>query len=375
MEIYVQSRGCDRDKDYRWVRVLPDNSIQAQLPPLSTETISLIHNESPSIVIDRLPDNRLLLLLTGIDTGDRFDFLDRPIRIDLVWVGEDTEDNERGLRYIAIRALNAEKLALLTQKIDAAVTLLKDPESIKIKDEYLPEIAEIAAEKLTSRQDFATRFKLEENAIANFLNGEPIHYKKFITICNALELSDRRIAVIHQPVFDNSEIEVQADALEYGFQVSRPDLLQLVEIPDSESFSNNPPETTPKIGKNIPSSRDRLAAELQQYSLPSQQHALVVVTGFQPRETLEQARVWRSLSKLIEIEGDVWENVSIRPEEEWEDYWKILLQLPFSLFKIVIEILQKAWDNAFDRAKSSDDRDPPSDASDRKNDNQPTGRP
>ncbi|MBP0017892.1 MAG: hypothetical protein J7647_10080 [Cyanobacteria bacterium SBLK] len=374
MEIYVQSRGRDRDKDYRWVRVLPDNSVQAQLPPLSTETIALIHNESPSIVIDRLQDNRLLLLLTKIQTSDRVDFLARPIRIDLVWVGENTEEHERSLRYLAARALNTNKLGLLAREISAAVTLLKDPESIKIKNEYLDEIKALWEIKITDRQDFTIKFQLDTDVISRFLNGQPIHYKKFVTICNALELGDRKIEEIHQPLFDDLEIEVRGDALEYGFQVSHSNLIQLLEVPDSKSFSNIPPNTTPKIGKNIPPLCYGLAEELQKYSLPSQQGALIVVTGFKQRETLEQAKIWRSLSKLIETEGDVWENVSVLPEGEWENYWKTVVQMPFSLFKLVMESIQKALSNVADRAKLSGDRETLSDSSDRQNDNNSTGR-
>jgi hypothetical protein len=373
MAIYVQSRGSDRDKDYRWIQVLPNNSVQAKIPPLSKETILLLHHESPSLVIERLQGNRLLLLLTRIETDDRVDFLARPIRIDLAWVMEDTEENARSFRYLTTRALNADQSSLLAREIGAAVTLLKDPELIKIKNEYLNEIQAVGEEKFTNEQDFAAQFKLDVDEISDFLNGEPIHYKKFVAICKALAFNETRIEEIHQPVFDDRETEVRTDALEYGFQVSRPNLLKLLEVPNSESFSNNPPDTTKKIGKNIPLLRNELAEELQQHSLPSQQGALVIVTGFQQRETLEQAGVWRSLAEMREIKEDVWENVSILPQKDWEDYWKTLVPMPFSLFILITEKIQKVWRKVTEPVKSSGDRTAPSDSSDRHHDDNLTG--
>ncbi|MEA5467287.1 hypothetical protein VB714_00275, partial [Spirulina sp. 06S082] len=300
--------------------------------------------------------------------GYRIDFLARQIRIDLVWVGENTEENEQSLRYIATRALNPDKLNLLTKEIGAAVALLKDPESIKIKDEYLNEIQVILVKDFTNQQDFATRFKLNSDTIDRFLKGEPIHYKEFITMCNALELDDRKIEEIHQPVYSDLELEVRSDAREYGFQVSRSDLLKLLEVPASESFANDPPDTTPKIGKNIPKLRTELAEELKKYSLPSQRGALVVVTGFKERETFARSGVWRSLSKLIETEEDSWEDVPVLSNEDRGDYIRTLFPMPFSLFKLVTEAIQKVWDDIADRLKSSSDRDL------NKNDDNPTRR-
>lgn len=110
MKIYVQSRGFSQDDDYCW---------QPEPPViLITNRINdLIQSESPSVVLARY-NGELLLLVTGLESIERTDFRGRIIRNSVVWVGEDSEENEQKLRAIAASALGD----LLKDYIDSAVT-------------------------------------------------------------------------------------------------------------------------------------------------------------------------------------------------------------------------------------------------------------
>ena len=107
MDIYVQSRGFAQDQDYCWLKVDGKGVIKPQLPPLGLEIANLIDNETPSVVLERLADKRLLLLLTGIEPDGRVDILNRPIRIAVAWVVSDS--SEPMLRRLAIHALMAQE--------------------------------------------------------------------------------------------------------------------------------------------------------------------------------------------------------------------------------------------------------------------------
>jgi nitric oxide reductase large subunit len=109
MKIYVQSRGFSQDYDYCWLPEVP--------PILRQYRINdLIQSESPSVVLGRY-DNKLLLLVTGLEASERTDFQGRKIRNSVAWVGEDSEANEHKLRAIAASSLRG----LLDTDLDKAV--------------------------------------------------------------------------------------------------------------------------------------------------------------------------------------------------------------------------------------------------------------
>ncbi|MFB2923679.1 hypothetical protein [Aerosakkonema funiforme] len=68
------------------------------------------------------------------------------------------------------------------------------------------------------------------------------------------------------------------------------------------------PDKTRKIGKNSQKLRYELAEELSLSRLPDRQGAIVVVTGIVEGETLKKAGVWRSLSRLVDVEN--WHKVT-----------------------------------------------------------------
>lgn len=121
MDIYIQSRGFEQDYDYRWLQVGNDGSIQPKLPPIGLTVPSLIDRETPTVVLERLVDNQLLLLLTGLEPKGRVDFLDRQIRIAMAWVGATTD--EPLLRSLAASALIDEDYHLLVEQLNQAVGL------------------------------------------------------------------------------------------------------------------------------------------------------------------------------------------------------------------------------------------------------------
>jgi len=97
VEIYVQSRGFSQEDGYCWVPEMP--------AILTTNPVSdLIQSEAPSFVLGRY-GSKLLLLVTGLEASERRDFRDRKIRNSVAWVGEDSDEDERVLRMIAVRAL------------------------------------------------------------------------------------------------------------------------------------------------------------------------------------------------------------------------------------------------------------------------------
>lgn len=132
MDIYVQSRGFSQDEDYRWLKIDRGESAKIEIPPISIDVSKLIDNDTPSVLLTRLPQQLLLLLITGIEPEGRIDFLDRQIRISVAWVGDNSEEDI--LRHLAIRALKEQDRIdyslsseySLTQEIDKAITLAGD---------------------------------------------------------------------------------------------------------------------------------------------------------------------------------------------------------------------------------------------------------
>lgn len=59
----------------------------------------LIQSESPSVVIARF-DKELMLLVTGLESQEKKDFRDRPIRHSIAWVCNDNRHDEMQIRKV-----------------------------------------------------------------------------------------------------------------------------------------------------------------------------------------------------------------------------------------------------------------------------------
>ncbi|MGB7440366.1 MAG: hypothetical protein WA919_04805 [Coleofasciculaceae cyanobacterium] len=230
MDIYVQSRGFEQDYDYRWLQIYRDGSSKRQVPPLSPEVINLIDSDTPSVVLERLDAQRLLLLVTGIEPDGRIDFLGRQIRISLAWLGVNSD--EYLLRKLAVRILKSDELTDFTTEINQAI------------------------------------------------------------------------------IFGGEE----------GFQACLENMQKITKLTPEELSTGKPPDLTKKIGSNSVKLRNQLALELQQSCLPTETGSLVVVTGLQEREILENAQVWRSLSTLVESED--WQEIASSTVLSVEDIWQ-----------------------------------------------------
>lgn len=104
MEIFVQSRGRSPDFEYCW---------HPQVPPQLSDISSLIQSESLSVVLARF-HKKLMLLVTGLDSIEKKDFRDRPIRHSIVWLLDENYDSEAQIRAIAVQALRG----LLANQVD-----------------------------------------------------------------------------------------------------------------------------------------------------------------------------------------------------------------------------------------------------------------
>jgi hypothetical protein len=104
MEIFIQSRGRSPDFEYCW---------HPQVPPQLSNISSLIQSESPSVVLARF-HKKLMLLATGLDSIEKKDFRDRPIRHSIVWLFDENYDSEAQVRAIAVQALQG----LLANQVD-----------------------------------------------------------------------------------------------------------------------------------------------------------------------------------------------------------------------------------------------------------------
>lgn len=127
MAIYVQSCGVSQDNDYRWLKIrenihIPETPAILKRPfPGAAETTvrvtEMIDSKTPSIVLAR-SDGELLLYVTALKAKDeRADLFGRPVRNSVAWTFQDSDDNERIIRSLAVRALKGE----LESEIDEAV--------------------------------------------------------------------------------------------------------------------------------------------------------------------------------------------------------------------------------------------------------------
>ncbi|WP_211293058.1 hypothetical protein [Brunnivagina elsteri] len=176
MEIYVQSRGSSQDFDYRW---------QGETPNLAAPNIlresnvyNLIQGESPSIVLGRHSE-KLFLLVTGLKSKERRDFRGRVIRNSVLWICEESEENEQSLRALTVNILRD----ILQNDIDKAITFSENENEFKTdfdairklgvevgKVEKFPVKSErkIGNNNQALREDLA--FELEERCLPKFEN-------------------------------------------------------------------------------------------------------------------------------------------------------------------------------------------------------------
>ncbi len=120
MTIYILSRGQKEDQDYSWFKINKESLIR-ETPPIfkrvPVETV--IDHQKPSIILARKGSN-LLLLVTGLKAREeRADFMGRSVRNSIAWIDYNSEEAEKKMRSIAIRALNNE----LESEIEQAISI------------------------------------------------------------------------------------------------------------------------------------------------------------------------------------------------------------------------------------------------------------
>ena len=132
MQIYVQSCGVYPNHDYTWLR--DDNTLIN--PPLLHSLDRLRQKNAPSIIISRTGEE-LLLLIFGLETSQRYDFLGRQIFNSLVWRATSTE--EPFLRKLAASALRKDDDFL--EVIDQSVIDDDDEPGFKVLWTQIQEIS------------------------------------------------------------------------------------------------------------------------------------------------------------------------------------------------------------------------------------------
>lgn len=126
MTIYIQSRGISQDNDYRWLKINQNQSepenpqvLLQSIDNLSVKPIELIDSQKFSIILLSL-SNDFCLLVTGLKARkERTDFMGRPIRNSVLWIGKKDSENELKARSLLIRALRGE----LEREIDKTISI------------------------------------------------------------------------------------------------------------------------------------------------------------------------------------------------------------------------------------------------------------
>ena len=103
--------------------------------------------------------------------------------------------------------------------------------------------------------------------------------------------------------------------------------------------SDNAPDNTIKIAKNSQDLQIALALELQTSHLPPNYELLVVVTGIKSEDSLTQARIWRSLSNLVQSQSEKWKTVSNTKKEGQKQNFLMAIALILLLVAIAIIII------------------------------------
>lgn len=129
MRIYVQSCGVSQENDYCWLKIRPNRSIR-EIPPILKRPLSgrsqgivrvtdAIESQTLSMVVAR-DDGELLLLLTGLPAREeRTDFMGRRVRNSVAWICDNSDEGERFIRSLVVRALRNE--IELAEAVDRAI--------------------------------------------------------------------------------------------------------------------------------------------------------------------------------------------------------------------------------------------------------------
>jgi hypothetical protein len=117
MKIFVESAGKSPEHDYNWI---DEQQKIIEKPNIIKSFLGLLQQDSPSLLIGR-KSNEFVLIVTGISSKRR-DYQNRIIRISIVWIVEDNDDNEALIRNLASKILLLFTGEIeLKQSIDACV--------------------------------------------------------------------------------------------------------------------------------------------------------------------------------------------------------------------------------------------------------------
>ena len=124
MAIYVQSRGKNQDRDYRWLRI-KSNEYYPENPDFLLQAINgsairptdLIESQKPSIILVAT-QNDYCLLVTGLKAREeRKDYVTRLVRNSVLWICKKDNENLK-IRSLLILALRGELDRAIDETID-----------------------------------------------------------------------------------------------------------------------------------------------------------------------------------------------------------------------------------------------------------------
>lgn len=165
MEIFVQSRGFSREHDYHWQKLSRSNGTNTKLkedPILYAAEVKPlidIRSEVFSVVFGR-SDEQVYLLVSGLPS-QREDVSNRPISNSVMWVGNDSDNDESILRVLAIYALRSQvstqsEQLKLGKKLDQLI--IKDDNSgFSVRFEQLLPETLVTREKIRSLSELTTQ--------------------------------------------------------------------------------------------------------------------------------------------------------------------------------------------------------------------------
>jgi len=240
MKIYVQSCGIAQKHGYCWLG--EDSQKRVDEPEQVKKIQHLIDSEAHSLILARGDSDELLLLVTGFTASERKDFMGRTILTSVAWVGK--KDDEGKLRAIAVRALQSFR-----------------------------------------GEDSLNDIRGEDSL--NDIRGED-------------SLNDIISKAVQPDTTEGVSDAVQPDTTE-GFKVKF-ESLAAEKLAKTVEVKNKEPNLTMKIG--IADNRaGELKEDLKEYKLPGKKGPLVVYTGSKNQSALEEAKVWRGLSSLVQNEN------------------------------------------------------------------------
>jgi hypothetical protein len=101
MEIYIQSAGIFQEQDYSWQNI---SNRPVDEPQLVKEFKHLLNTQFYSILLGR-KKGELILIVTGMKASQRKDYRGRTLRNSIVFVAEETSQNDKIIRGLAVAAL------------------------------------------------------------------------------------------------------------------------------------------------------------------------------------------------------------------------------------------------------------------------------